>query len=208
MGQEIETARLRLRLFTPDDLDDLALIYSDPDVVRYMGAGNPATREETATALASIIRHWRRNGFGRWAVVDKVTCRLIGYGGLRNLDGVPELVYLLAKSHWGFGLATEIGQACFRFGFRERGFESIVALVKSDNGASKRVLEKLGMNFERAANYFNYEVLKYSISLAQYQPQAPHHGHPPATRLPENISVPPPQQPYRHLRPDFQTIQP
>ena len=61
----IETARLRLRMFRPDDLDALAALFADPEVVRHVGDGKPAGREIAEKAITSIIEHWRRHGFGR-----------------------------------------------------------------------------------------------------------------------------------------------
>src|SRR5712692_11266922 len=83
----IETARLRLRMFRPEDLDDLAGLFADPDVMRYVGNGKPVGREEAEKALLSIIQHWHRHGFGRWAVEEKETRRFVGFGGLRSLFG-------------------------------------------------------------------------------------------------------------------------
>ncbi len=60
----IETARLILRPFAPDDLDRLAAILADPDVVRYLPGGNPRTREQTDKTLQFIIGHWEQYGFG------------------------------------------------------------------------------------------------------------------------------------------------
>ena len=89
---ELETDRLLLRQFALGDLDALAQIFADPEVVKHLGSGEPASREETETALRSIIAHWGRHGFGRWAAVYRPTRELIGYGGLRSFQGEPELV--------------------------------------------------------------------------------------------------------------------
>ena len=87
---ELETARTRLRMFTPDDLDRIHPIFADPEVIRHIATGKPATREESEVALASIIRHWERHGIGRWAVVHKGSGELIGYApGYRKQPG-PE----------------------------------------------------------------------------------------------------------------------
>ena len=172
---EIETVRLRLRMFTTDDLDDLSIIFGDAEVVKHIGSGKPAPRAETEVALLSIIRHWERHGFGRWAAVDKQTGKIIGYGGLRNFEGTPELVYLLAKPYWRKGLGTEMAQGCLKYGFEERGFERIVGLVKPANAASHRVMEKLGMNYEKRATVYGMNVLCYSLSREIYQLEQ--HGH-------------------------------
>jgi ribosomal-protein-alanine N-acetyltransferase len=165
---EIETERLQLRLFQPDDLDDLSLIFGDPDVVRYLGSGQPAQREETETALMSIIRHWEAYGFGRWAAICKQTRKLIGYCGLRNFQGTAELVYLLSKQYWGMGLATEMARASVKFGFEEKKFERIIAMAKLANVASQRVMNKIGMTFQTNAQIFNMEVALYSLNRAAY----------------------------------------
>jgi RimJ/RimL family protein N-acetyltransferase len=167
--EKIETARLRLRMFTHADLGDLYPIFSDREVVKYMQTGEPATREETEYALESIIKHWHEHGFGRWAVVHKETRQLIGYGGLRSFYGAPELVYLLAKPFWGMGLATELAKACLKWGFEQRGFERIIAIAKPDNKASRRVMEKIGLSFERNGDFQGIGVVFYVISRATYQ---------------------------------------
>jgi ribosomal-protein-alanine N-acetyltransferase len=160
--REIETNRLLLRMFAPDDLEDLSRIFSDPDVVRHLGTGLPVRRDETEQALLSIIKHWERHGFGRWAAVFKPTGKLIGYGGLRLFQETPELVYLLAKPYWGIGLATELAHAALRYGFEEQQFERIIAMAKIANVASQRVMEKIGMYFEKTATIFEMEVACYS----------------------------------------------
>jgi len=167
---EIETARLYLRMFTLDDLNELAPIFADADVVRYLGTGKPVGRAETETALASMIRHWEQHGFGRLAVIHKEERKLIGFGGLRSLFGIPELVYLLAKPYWGVGLATEIARASLKYGFEERRFGHIVAVTKPENLASQRVMEKVGMHFEKYARYYDIDVVQYTLSREEFRP--------------------------------------
>src|SRR4051794_36194694 len=89
---EIETARLRLRMFSPRDLDDLMLIFGDPDVMKYLGieAGTTLTRDEVEVTLEKMIEFWANHGFGRWAVINKEDNKMIGLCGLRLLDGAPE----------------------------------------------------------------------------------------------------------------------
>ena len=169
---EIDTHRLRLRRFTTNDLDELAVIFSDPLVLKYLSPNRAVTREETQTALLSMIRHWQRHGYGRWAVVHQATNKLIGYGGLRCFDGTPELVYLLDRKHWGSGLATEIALGCLEYGFIRRGFERIIALARPDNLASRRVMEKIGLSFERTAKFFEIDAVLYSITLDRYLSQS------------------------------------
>jgi RimJ/RimL family protein N-acetyltransferase len=164
----VETARLQLRMFQPKDLDSLAPLLADPDVMRYVGTGLPVAREEAANALLSIIRHWDQHGFGRWAAIDKETGLFAGYGGLRSLMGTPEVVYHLGKKYWGRGLATELGLAGLRYGFKEHNFERIIAVAKPENTASIRVMEKIGLQYEGRTSYYDIEVIQYAISRAEF----------------------------------------
>jgi RimJ/RimL family protein N-acetyltransferase len=124
----------------------------------------PPAREEAAKAVESIIAHWQKYGFGRWIAADKANGAFIGFGGLRSLFGTPEVVYHLTKKSWGKGFATELARAALRFGFEERGFDRIVAITKPPNTPSIRVMEKLGMQFEKHAQYYGLEVVQYSLT--------------------------------------------
>jgi ribosomal-protein-alanine N-acetyltransferase len=141
---------------------------ADPDVMRYVGHGQPASREEAEAALKSIIRHWETHGFGRWAAIDKATQSFVGFGGLRSLLGTPEVVYHLAKTHWGSGLATELARASLRYGFEEHRFEQIVAVAKPENTASIHVMEKVGMRFAKLTSYYEIAVVQYEIKRAEF----------------------------------------
>lgn len=165
----IETLRLRLRMFRESDLDNLASLFADPEVMRYVEDGQPKDREVAEKALASILAHWQRNGFGRWAVEEKTSKRFVGFGGLRSLLGTPEVVYHLATAEWGKGYATELATAALQFGFNNRGFERIVAVAKPANTASIHVMEKIGMRFEQRTSYYGIEVVQYSITGEEFR---------------------------------------
>src|SRR2546423_13569681 len=107
---EIETARLRLRSFIPNDLDALARLFADREVMRHLGieSGKTLTRAETQTVLDKYIAVWAEHGFGICAVLHKATGQLIGLCGLRLRQTPPELLYVLSKEWWGQGLAVEV----------------------------------------------------------------------------------------------------
>jgi RimJ/RimL family protein N-acetyltransferase len=155
-------------MFRLDDLDELAALLADPDVIRYVGHGLPISRTESENALHSIIRHWDIHGFGRWAVMDKEPQEFIGYGGLRSLMGTPEMVYHFAKAYWGRGLATEMARASLRFGFEEHQFDHIVAVAKPENAASIHVMEKVGMKYEMHTAYYNMDVIQYRLARSEF----------------------------------------
>lgn len=165
----VETDRLCLRMLHPDDLDSLAALVSDPEVMKFVGNGLPATRAEAEHALHSIIRHWGSHGFGRWAVIDKATQAFAGFGGLRSLLDTPEVVYHFASAYWGRGLATELARASLRFGFEEHQFDRIIGIAKPENMASIHVMKKLGMRYDMQTTYYNIDVVQYHISRAQFK---------------------------------------
>ncbi|UNU22789.1 GNAT family N-acetyltransferase [Microcoleus vaginatus] len=167
--QEIETARLYLRQFTPNDLDELYRIYSDSEVMKYLSEG-VRNREETAADLFQIIADWEKHAFGLWAVVNKENNQLIGDGGLRFLRETSEVEvgYVLAKAYWGKGLASEVAAASIKYGFEVLNLEKIIAVADAENIASRRVMEKMGMkyqhNFDNRARHRVY----YSIARLSY----------------------------------------
>jgi len=168
----IETARLILRPFAPEDLDRLAAILADPGVVRYLPGGNPRTREQTDKTLQFIIGHWEQYGFGWWAITHKASRELIGWCGLKLIDTTREVevLYLFARPYWGRGYATEAASASLRYGFQELGLDRIIALAVPENVVSRRVMEKLGMQYERTANYYNLDLAVYAITRQAFHP--------------------------------------
>ncbi|MBC6430927.1 GNAT family N-acetyltransferase [Nostoc sp. HG1] len=116
---EIETARLLLNAVTPQDLDKLAPILSNPAVMRYSPRGpipKDQVKEVTQQTLQFFITHWQQQGFGVWAVVEKATVKLIGHCGLNFLPNSPEveILYWLDKTYWNQGIASEATKASLR----------------------------------------------------------------------------------------------
>jgi len=172
----VETARLRLRLFTPDDLDRMCEITRDPEVMRYIGHGHPFSREETWKNLNTIMNAFRRRGYGRWAMERRDTGALVGYCGLSsgNPEVGIEVAYMLAREEWGKGFALEAGRAALRYGFETLGVSSIAGITIRGNSRSGRVLERLGMRFVRNARYYEFSCTHYSIARADWRDDDSH----------------------------------
>ena len=166
---EIETERLRLRGFRPEDLDALCQVFGDPEVMKYISGGKPRTREATEEGLLRSIEGWGKRGFGLWAVEEKATGRVVGYCGLIHLDDTPEIevAYGLAKAAWGRGFAVEAARAALEFGFGELNLERIVAVVNPENLASRRVLEKLDMKYTQNVRHYGADLMYYEIMSPQ-----------------------------------------
>jgi RimJ/RimL family protein N-acetyltransferase len=165
---EIETSRLRLRQFIPDDFDDLFRLYSDMEVMKYL---SPRTKEQTQASLNKHIQHWQQHNLGMWAVVDKDNGKIIGRCGLGFLDNTPEveLGYVFDKSYWNIGIGTEAAIATLKYGFEEVKLNRIVAIAHPQNIASVRVIQKVGMKYEKNARFYNVDVVYYAVNKEAWQ---------------------------------------
>ena len=165
----LETRRLRLREFTMKDLDELAALRSDPLVMKYIGE---QSREKVKERLRYYISLYEPHGFGMWGVMHKADAKLIGWCGLMFLEETPEVEvgYGIAKAYWGQGLVTEAASASLRFGFEQIGLERIVAVALPENIASRRIMEKLGMKYEKNVLHYGFDCAYYAITRDEFRP--------------------------------------
>jgi RimJ/RimL family protein N-acetyltransferase len=152
----LETERLILRRFTPDDLDLLVELDSDPEVMRYLSGGPATPREviEREVLPRFLGSYGRAEGYGFWAAVEKASGEFVGWFGFNPHDelgpGEISLGYRMRQSAWGQGYATEGARALIRKGFIELGARRVYATTYEHNRASRRVMEKLGMTLVRS----------------------------------------------------------
>jgi RimJ/RimL family protein N-acetyltransferase len=164
---EILTPRLRLRGWREGDVELMAAIYAEPEVVRYL---RPLDLEGTRQQLGRFVDHWEEHGFGLWAVEERSSSRLIGRIGLANHDdwtasnNDAEVGWTLDRSTWGQGIATEGGAAALRFGFEMKRMDRIISIAHRQNVASQRVMEKLGLRREGETDWRENPVVWYAIS--------------------------------------------
>lgn len=161
----VDTARLSLRPFTLDDTEALYQILSVPDVLKYFPSSDPPDQERVQKLIQRQIDHWQEHGYGWWAVESLAERQLIGWSGLQYLPETDEteIGYLLSKTSWGKGLATESAEAGLDFGFSMLALEEIVGIIHPENIASQRVLEKIGLEFVRQAEYFGMHCYQYIV---------------------------------------------
>jgi len=166
----IETARLILRRFEPRDFEVLARFYNDDQVMRHMLPGRGLPRAEAQERAKSNIHnfndHWDRRGHGVWAIQDRSSGRLLGQCGLRWVPEAEqtELLYLLGKTAWGRGLASEAGRAALQFGFEACNLTQLIALTAPENRGSQRVLAKLGFSYTGEGPIWERIVSWHSLS--------------------------------------------
>jgi RimJ/RimL family protein N-acetyltransferase len=150
----LETDRLVLRRFTPDDADLLVQLDADPAVMRYVTGGRATSREEIETdVLPAFLAYHERGRWGFWAAIERLSGEFLGWFHLRphgeDPDDEPELGYRLRASAWGRGYATEGARALVRHGFTELGARRIYAETMAVHTASRRVMEKAGLRHVR-----------------------------------------------------------
>ncbi len=149
----IETARLRLRPFTLDDLDALYAIQCRPEVMRYL-YGEPRTRAEVRDILAGRAQHptLEREGDRLFLAIDRRDSgAMIGDVSLLWLSAQHqqgEIGFVLDPEHHGRGYGREAAAEVLRLGFSELGLHRIVGRCDARNAASARLMERLGMRRE------------------------------------------------------------
>jgi len=153
----VRTARLLLRPWRDDDAVAFAAMSADPEVMEFLP---PLTSRAAVDAWAARLEaHWRERGFGRWAVEIPGEVAFIGIVGLATIPfeahftPAVEVVWRLARAHWGRGYATEAARAALGHGFGTLGLEEIVAVTVPGNRRSRRVIERLGMSRDPAEDF-------------------------------------------------------
>lgn len=166
MGTILETERLILRTWTYADADALFDICREAEVMLHIGDRQPyKTVEKAKEFLNWAIPYQKKNGFCRWAVVDKSSGKIIGNCGFARLDTEEvELGYLLAREEWGKGFGTEAARACLKYGFENIGFEKIIALTDLDHLTSQKILGKIGFTPRETAETDDGNDLVFEIS--------------------------------------------
>lgn len=156
----IETERLILRAFRAEDLEPLAAIWSDEDVVRYIG-GQKLGREDTWRRSLAACGQWPYVGYGYWIVDSKADGAVVGQVGFADfkrdmqpkIEGQPELGYVFAPKVHGQGLAGEACRAALDWADANLNAASYPAIISPENEASIRLAERLGFRREPDATY-------------------------------------------------------
>ena len=145
----IETARLVLRAWQPEDLLPLVAVNQDSRVMEFLGPALEAA--QTKAMLDRFSAHLQKYGYGPLVCVLKETGVCIGVVGLHvpqfEAAFMPctEILWRLGPSYWGKGYATEAAQAVLQAAFDDYGLPEVVAFTALPNLRSQRVMERLGM---------------------------------------------------------------
>ena len=154
---ELSTARLVLRRWRDADVDEMAAINADPDVMQHFVA--PLTREQTARTIAGYEASFAQRGFGPWAVEVAASGQLIGFIGLLpvrfNAHFTPavHLTTKFAAHSWRQHYASEAAHEVLRDGFERVGLVEVVAFTSRRNEPSWRGMAAIGMTHDAADDF-------------------------------------------------------
>jgi RimJ/RimL family protein N-acetyltransferase len=161
----LETARLRLREIVPEDLDFLADLLGDPDVMRFYP--NTLDRAGTARWLERQLGRYERDGHGFWIVEDRKAGQSVGQVGLLNQqldDGIhPEVAYLIHAPYQRQGYATEAALAVRDHAFQALDKSYVVSFIRPENRPSRKVARKLGMKPEGVIRWGGLDHLLFRV---------------------------------------------
>jgi len=146
MIPRLETERLLLREWRPEDFEPFATIMADAEVARYLPGGKPMGRMESWRFLTGTIGVWTLRGYGCWAVMRKADGTLLGRVGLVHPIDWPglEVGWTIGRPFWGLGYATEAAVASLDYAFLTQAVDAVVSTIHPENRASQGVAVKLG----------------------------------------------------------------
>ncbi|MER9217111.1 GNAT family N-acetyltransferase [Mesorhizobium sp. M0663] len=149
---ELQTERLLLREWKDEDVEPLARMNDDPRVVRYLA--RLADRSGIEAWVNAQREHFKKYGYGLWALERSDAEGLIGFCGLvsvpyrAHFTPAVEIAWRLHPDWWGRGYAAEAAVAALAFGFQTLELNQIVANAAVDNVASRRLMERIGMSHD------------------------------------------------------------
>ncbi len=157
MSVVIETERLILRRWKNKDIPPFIEMCADLKVMEFLSA--PLTPTEAQITVNRIQGHFKKHGFGLYAIEQKETKKFIGFTGfmIPNFEHFftpcVEIGWRIKSTEWKKGFATEAATSCLQFGFSKLGFKKIHSFTSIHNLASERVMQKIGLH--RKGTFFH-----------------------------------------------------
>ncbi len=147
MKNILETKRLLLREFQVNDAQKMYELNTNLEVIKYTGDSSFKSIQQAKIFLKNYT-DYKKNGYGRWAVVLKESGEFIGWCGLKlNEENFTDIGFRFFKREWNNGFATESSNAVLAYGFDKLGLTEIIGRSAIENSASIIILKKLNMTF-------------------------------------------------------------
>ena len=161
----LQTHRLTLRQMEAADLDFVATMLADPDVMRFYPS--PLSREESAEWIERQQRRYAEDGYGLWLALNRSSGVPVGQVGLvaSEVDEIrePALTYLIHRPYWRRGFATEATLATRNYAFEELGLRRMITLIRPENVPSQGVARKIGMTPERETDFKGFKHIVFAV---------------------------------------------
>lgn len=145
----LQTERLIIRKFKPDDLAGLMDMFTDSEVMRYIGPRRALTEDETQKWLSDILLQ-QDIALTRYAVASRDTEELIGVAGLRDEEGVKDFGYYFRRRFWGKGYAIEACSAILNYVENTLNVRDYHIFIADENINSIRMIHRLGLHAAEA----------------------------------------------------------
>jgi RimJ/RimL family protein N-acetyltransferase len=167
----LASARLRYEPIGDEHFAGLHAMNADAEVMRYV-LGRPETPDETRAMIARVRTRWAEWGYSWWALLDRASGELVGAGGIQHLGrdraNPHEIGWRLRRASWGRGLATEAALTLAAYAFTVLDAPRLCAVRHPDNVASRRVMEKLGMQFTGMQEWDGARVPVHELTRADW----------------------------------------
>ena len=162
----LQTTHFTLCPLKPDDAVVVHRIYQTEGVLRYFPNPTPPPLDKVQRFIAGQQAHWEKYGYGNWGILPAGEKEIVGWAGLQFLPELneTEVGFLLDRPFWGKGYATEAARASLDFGFEHFDLGHIIALVHSENLASRRVIAKCGMVYVETLSLWGMELMRHTTS--------------------------------------------
>jgi ribosomal-protein-alanine N-acetyltransferase len=170
MPEALHSERLRLRPLRAADREPLHQLWTDPDVRRFLWDDRVIDLATVDGVIERSGELFASEGFGLFAVTRRGETSLVGACGMYQFpEREPELIYSLARSHWGQGFATEAARVVMADAFERLGFARVLARTDTPNHASVRVMERLGMRFEGESVENGLPTVRYALDREAWE---------------------------------------
>lgn len=148
----LQTERLNLRRMSPDDAEFIVELLNDTAFLRFIGdKGVRSIEDARQYILTGPMESYERHGFGLWLVALKGSNTPIGICGFLKRETLSDvdIGFAFLPPYRSQGYAFESADAVMDYGRKVLGLRRVVAITNEDNIGSIRVLEKIGMSFDR-----------------------------------------------------------